>query len=99
MASTARSSRSLQFRAFLRDHAATLDDLTDFLELPRFRNHPDLPHAMRGQPVEVAAGPTGEDIASLVETYRADFGRFKELSGLDVGRWPIQRVIDGDLEP
>lgn len=91
--------RALEFRGFLRDHTSTLDDLTEFLEIPPFRNHPELPHAMRGKPVEVAAGPTGEEIASLVETYRQDFGRFRELSGLDVSRWPIQQVIDGDLDP
>jgi hypothetical protein len=88
---------TLEFRAFLRDHAAALDSLTDFLDLPRFKEYPPLPHAMRGRETVVGTPPTGQDIADLVDRYANDFEVFKKLSGLDCSEWPLQRLINGDL--
>lgn len=89
----------LEFRAFLADYRPALDRLTEFLEIPPFTEHPPLPHSMQGKPQVVGTAPTGEDIAGLVETYRDDFAKFKELSKLDVSRWPTQRLIAGELDP
>lgn len=89
----------LEFRALLRDHTAHLDALTDFLGLPRFETYPDLPHSMPGKPAQADTWPRAHDIEALVERYRADFEQFKQLSGLAVGHWPIQRILDGELEP
>lgn len=89
----------VEFRAFLRDHAATLDGITDFLGLRRFDEHPGLPHSMAGKPGVPGTPPTGNDIESLAERYRDDFARFRLLSGLDVSAWPIRRLLDGELDP
>lgn len=88
---------TLEFRAFLRDHAAALDGITDFLGLPRFERHPDLPHSMRGKDTIVGTPPTAGDIEALVERYRDDFATFKKLTGLDCSAWPLERLLDGDL--
>jgi hypothetical protein len=90
---------TLEFRAFLRDHGAALDSITDFLGLPRFEVHPELPHSMRGKDRIVGTPPTGADIEALVERYRDDFATFKKLTGLDCSEWPLQRLLDGDLAP
>lgn len=89
----------VEFRALLRDHERTLDGITDFLGLPRFDRHPDLPHSMPGKPAQADTRPVAADVEALVERYREDFALFKELSGLDVAHWPLQRLIDGDLAP
>lgn len=90
---------TVEFGAFLRDHAGHLDAVTDFLGLPRYETHPDLPHGMRGKDAIVGTAPTGRDIEALAERYRDDFGRFRELSGLDVSGWSLSRVLDGTLDP
>ena len=89
----------LEFRAFLRDHVSAVDAITDFLDLPRFREHPPLPHSMRGSDRVVGTPPTGADISGLVDLYRDDFAAFKKLSALDCSEWPLQRLLDGDLDP
>jgi hypothetical protein len=89
----------IEFRAFLADHSAALDHVTDFLEIPRFETHPPLVNKFPGHSTAVGTSPTAGDIADLVLRYRSDFEKFKVLSGLDVSRWPLQRLIDGDLDP
>ena len=87
--SSARSSRTT------RPH---LDRITEFLGIHAFRKYPDLPNAFPGKPTVIGTAPTGADIDHLVDVYRADFAKFKELSGLDVSAWPLQRLLDGDLD-
>lgn len=89
----------IEFQAFLADHSTALDRVTDFLEIPRFETHPPLANKFPGNPTAVGTAPTAGDIADLVDRYRSDFEKFKVLSGLDVSRWPLQRLIDGDLDP
>jgi hypothetical protein len=89
----------MEFRAFLDDHPAALDQVTDFLEVPRFEAHPTLANKFPGSPTAAGTAPTGRDIAGLVERYREDFEKFKALSGLDVSRWPLQRLVDGAMDP
>ncbi len=89
----------LEFGAFLKDHTTALDQITDFLELPRYPQYPPLPHFMPGRPGVPGTAPTREDIASLAERWREDFASFKTLSGLDVSHWSLQRILDGDLDP
>jgi hypothetical protein len=89
----------IEFRAFIGGHAITLDRVTDFLEVPRFDTHPSLLNAYPGTPTAVGTAPTGKDVEYLVERYCDDFEKFKLLSGLDVSEWPLQRLIDGDLDP
>ena len=89
----------LEFRAFVERPEPAVDAITDFLGLDRFVQHPQLPHALPGRPVVSECPPTADDVTWLVERYRADFELFKQLSGLAVEHWPIQRVIDGDLAP
>jgi hypothetical protein len=89
----------LEFRAFLSDHTSALDEITDFLELPRFATHPALPHSMAGKPGVSETAPTSADVAGLVDRYRDDFETFRRLSGLDVAHWPTSRLLAGDLTP
>jgi hypothetical protein len=89
----------LEFRAFLRDHLTALDGVTDFLGIHRFRTRHELRNSFPGKPEARGTSPTEEDITYLVDAYRQDFETFKKLSHLDVSHWPLQRVIDGDLEP
>jgi len=89
----------LEFRSFLGDYRNALDKITEFLGIHAFRTYPDLPHSMPGKPTVVGTAPTAADIAGLVERYRQDFAVFKKLSGLDVSQWPLQRLLDGDLQP
>lgn len=89
----------LEFRSFLRDYQTHLDAITEFLGIHAFRKYPDLPNAFPGKPGVVGTAPTGADITHLVDVYRQDFEKFKKLSGLDVSEWPLQRLIDGDLDP
>jgi hypothetical protein len=89
----------IEFRRFIGEYACTLDRVTDFLEIPRFATHPPLATLFPGRSTAVGTAPTGENIEYLVDRYRGDFEKFKQLSGLDVAAWPIQRLIDGDLDP
>lgn len=90
---------TVEFRALLREHGPVLDRITDFLGLPRFAAHPELPHSMAGRPAQADSFPVAADIEALVERYRDDFALFKRLSGLDVAHWPLQRLLVGDLAP
>jgi hypothetical protein len=89
----------LEFRAFLRDHQAALAGLTDFLGIHPYRNVPELPNAFPGKPSAQGTAPTAADIMHLVDAYRQDFETFKKLSGLDVSEWPLQLLINGELDP
>lgn len=89
----------VEFGAFLADHRSHLDALAGFLGLPPYQAYPDLPHRMRGTETVAGTAPSVRDIEMLVERYRDDFETFKELSGLDVATWSLQRLLDGTLEP
>lgn len=89
----------MEFRAFLADHETALNQVTDFLEIPRFETPPPLANKFPGRPTAVGTAPTGDDIAGLVDRYRDDFEKFRTLSGLDVSRWPLQQLLEGALEP
>jgi hypothetical protein len=89
----------LEFRAFLSDHRPALDGVTDFLGIHRYRRMPELSNAFPGRPTAPGTAPTAADISSLVDAYRPDFETFKKLSGLDVGRWPLQLLLTGELDP
>ncbi|QNN51216.1 hypothetical protein [Nocardioides mesophilus] len=89
----------LEFKAFLADHEGAMNRLTDFLELDRFGEVPELPHGMQNKPLVPGTAPTGADIEGLLKLYREDFERFKELSGLDVSHWPTQQLVAGTLDP
>lgn len=89
----------VEFRSFLRDHGRVLDAITDFLDLPRFPVHPELPHSMAGRPAVADTVPTGDDLAALAERYREDFAVFRRLSDLDLEHWPLRQILDGELDP
>jgi hypothetical protein len=89
----------LEFRAFLADHRTALDGVTDFLGIHRFGKAHELPNAFPGEPAAPGTPPTASDITDLVDAYRRDFETFKKLSRLDVRHWPLQRLIDGHLDP
>jgi hypothetical protein len=88
----------MEFRSFLKDYQPHLDRITEFLGVHAFRKYPDLPNAFPGKPTVIGTAPTGADIRHLVDVYRQDFTTFKKLSGLDVSAWPLQRLLDGDLD-
>lgn len=86
----------VEFRRLLAEHPAVLDEITDFLGVRRFREHPALPHGMAGKP-GWGTPPTAADVEGLVGLYREDLTRFRATSGLDVAAWPTVRVLDGTL--
>jgi Sulfotransferase family len=89
----------VEFRAFLADHVGTLDALTDHLGLERFTEHPELPHGMKGKVGVRGTAPVATDLERLAERYRDDLALFRERTGLEVGHWPVQRILDGTLDP
>lgn len=89
----------LEFRSMLADFAPTVDRVTDFLGVGRFRRTPDLRHAMAGDDLVPGTAPTAADVRLLAEAYADDLAVFTRLSGLDVGGWPTARVLAGDLDP
>jgi hypothetical protein len=89
----------LEFRSMLADYAGTLDRVTDFLGLHRFRRTRELPWAHAGPEELVGTAPTADDVAGLARLYERDLDEFATLSGLDVSHWPTRRVLDGALDP
>ena len=89
--------RVLEFRAFLADHEAAVNDITDHLGLPRFRSVPKLPHAMRGASQVVGTAPTAADVASLAERYADDLDLLVGRTGLEIEHWPTRQVLTGRL--
>lgn len=89
--------KALEFHDFLGHHERVLDELTDFLGIPRYRRHPELTNAFQGKPLTFGTAPTAADVDGLVDTYRADFEDFREISGLDTSRWAIHRILEGGL--
>lgn len=89
----------VEFRAFLADHVATLDAITDHLGLERFKRHPDLPHGMRGKEGVRGTPPVAAELASLAERYRDDLAVFEARTGIDVAHWPVRRILEGTLDP
>jgi hypothetical protein len=89
----------LEFQAFVTDPVPAVDAVTDFLGLDRFAVQPPLPHALPGRPTTSDTVPTAESIDWLVGLYRDDFETFKRLSGLEVGHWTLQHLVDGTVTP
>lgn len=89
----------LEFQSLVTDHEPAVDAVTDFLGLDRFAEHPPLPHELRGRPTTSETVPTADSVAGLVQRYRDDFETFKKLSGLEVGHWTLQRLLDGLVTP
>jgi hypothetical protein len=89
----------IEFRAFVADHVGTLDALTDHLGLDRFATHPDLPQRMKGKAGVRGTPPVAGDVEVLAERYRNDLDVFTARTGLEVGHWPLRRILDGTLEP
>lgn len=89
----------LDFREFLGDPAGTLDRVTDFLRVERFRTHPELQKRNASPDDHEGEPPTGPDITRLAEFYADDLADFTELSGLDTSSWATSRILAGDLDP
>ncbi len=89
----------LEFRSMLGDFGPTLDRVTDFLGVGRFRGTPELRHAMAGDDLVPGTAPTAADVSLLAEAYADDLALFTRLSGLDVSAWPTARVLAGELDP
>ena len=77
---------------------ATLDRVTDFLDLPRFEKHPKLGHKNQTRDDHTGAPPAPDDIRRLVDLYADDLADFSALSGVDVSGWSTSRVISGELD-
>lgn len=89
----------LDFGTLLGEFPPTLDRVTDFLGLHRFRRHPALRRTLAGPTSLVGTAPTGADLAGLAALYAADLDTFATLSGLDVSTWSTRRILDGTLDP
>lgn len=87
--------KPLEFRDFLSDYTRVLDELTDFLEITRYKHYPELPHGMKGSSKTYGTAPTAGDVEGLVELYRDDFALFRELTGLDTSGWPLHQLVEG----
>lgn len=89
----------LEFRSLLRDYDRTVDRVTDFLELPRFRERPPLRNRYAGAELVPGTAPTPGEVADLAELYADDLALFDRLSGIDTSAWPTSRILAGDLDP
>lgn len=89
----------MDFREFLGDHRATLDRVTDFLGIERFRSYPELQKRNSSPDNHTGVPPTGDDLARLAEYYGDDLAEFTELSGIDTATWATSRILAGDLDP
>lgn len=89
----------LDFREFLGDPSATLDRVTDFLGVERYRKYPELQKRNASPDNHEGLPPTGEDLARLADLYAEDLADFTELSGLDTSAWSTARILAGSLDP
>jgi hypothetical protein len=89
----------IEFRQLLGEFHPTLDAVTDFLGVSRFRRARELPHKMAGADSVVGTPPTAEDIAALARTYETDVLRLGGLTGLSTDHWPTVRIIRGEMDP
>lgn len=89
----------LEFRAMLEDFPGTVDRVTDFIGIRRFRNPARLRHAMPGAPQVVGTPPTAADVAAVAARYADDLSRLPALTGLPVGHWPTAQVLAGTRDP
>lgn len=89
----------LEFRSMLADFSPTVDRVTDFLEIDRFRAVPPLRRTLAGPEIVAGTAPMGQDLQTLAELYADDLGRLPALSGLSVEAWPTQQILDGRLDP
>jgi hypothetical protein len=88
----------VDFRDVTGKAGQTMDRATDFLDLPRFRHYPQVPHHNATRVDNSGVAPSAEDIRRLVDLYADELSEFSRLSGLDVSGWSTQRVIDGELD-
>lgn len=89
----------LDFREFLGEPEATLDRVTDFLAIERFRTYPELEKRNSSPDDHEGVPPSGDDLARLAELYGDDLAEFGRLSGLDTSAWSTSRILAGDLDP
>jgi hypothetical protein len=87
----------IDFRDIHKRHVETLDRVTDFLEIPRFRKYPELIHRNATPTDHEGAAPSVDDVRRLVDLYAEDLQEFQRLSGVDVSGWSTSRVLSGDL--
>jgi hypothetical protein len=88
----------LDFRDVTARSEQTLGRATDFLGLPRFRQHPQVLQRNVTRTDHSGAAPRVADIQRLVDLYAGELADLARLSGLDVSSWSTQRVVDGDLD-
>jgi hypothetical protein len=89
----------MEFREMLADFTGSLDKLTDFLGIDRFRTHPEPGRLMSGPDRVVGTPPTAADLASLAQLYAQDLAQFRTVSGLDIEAWPTVRILSGRMSP
>lgn len=89
----------LDFHRLFDDYDRVTDQMTDFLDLPRFKTYPTVRKRMAAAENLTGAPPTAADVEGLAELYESDLDEFARLSGLDVSHWSTSRVLDGTLDP
>ncbi len=89
--------RFFEFGALVADPQGQMDRATDLLGLPRFEDHPPLPHR---HPTAVVRGeaPSMAAFERVIRRYADDLPLFERLSQVDTSNWPTRRVLDGTLE-
>lgn len=88
----------LDFREITSRPTETLDRVTDFLGIERFREHPEPLHRNSTRTDHSGAAPTAADIETLVALYEPELAELQQLSGLDVSGWSTSRVLAGELD-
>lgn len=89
----------IEFRDMLANFDHHVDRTTDHLGLPRFDSVPELKNRYAGAESITGTAPSGDDLASLAQTYAEDLALFERLSGLDISKWPTHRILEGSLDP
>ena len=87
----------IEFRDTYTQHTRTLDRVTDFLGIERFKTYPELIHRNATPNNHTGEPPTVDDVRRLVDLYVDDLAEFQTLSGIDVSGWSTSRVIAGEL--
>ncbi|UYM07450.1 sulfotransferase family protein [Solicola gregarius] len=87
------------FRDLVGEPTSTLDRVTDFLGIDRYRRYPSLTRSHAGTSDHRGAPPSGDAIRALADLYGPDLADFEALSGVDTSPWPTSKVLAGDLDP
>lgn len=87
----------VEFGLAMAEFDATLDRITDFLGLHRYRRYPRQVRRMSTSEALPGTPPEPADIAALVDYYAEDLRRFAAMTGLDISRWTTQRLLEGSL--